>query len=125
MSHKQLELLSSVLIHMTFALFTLQQKLLASAGVCADLLKANLQIPILGVCMGMQALAVAFGASIQHAPEPIHGRVSQIQHTDHKLFHKIPSGMPCCACTPQSIQLSWVLSMGYSSLMRRPLLGSS
>ncbi|KAL3160886.1 hypothetical protein ABBQ38_009278 [Trebouxia sp. C0009 RCD-2024] len=43
--------------------------------------------------MGMQALAVAFGASIQHAPEPIHGRVSQIQHTSHKLFKHIPSGV--------------------------------
>ena len=44
--------------------------------------------------MGMQALAVAYGARIQHAPEPIHGRLSQIRHTDHKLFQNIPSGMP-------------------------------
>jgi len=40
----------------------------------------------------MQALAVIHGASIQHAPEPIHGRLSQIQHTGHRLFHNIPSG---------------------------------
>lgn len=42
--------------------------------------------------MGMQALAVVHGATIQHAPEPIHGRLSQIQHTGHRLFHNIPSG---------------------------------
>lgn len=85
-----------------FASAILQQELPASAGVCTDLLKANLQIPILGVCMGMQALAVAFGASIQHAPEPIHGRVSQIQHNSHKLFKNIPSGACCCVWTKVS-----------------------
>lgn len=62
-------------------------------GVCGELLRANLQLPILGVCMGMQALAVIHGATIQHAPEPIHGRLSQIQHTGHRLFHDIPSGV--------------------------------
>ena len=61
-------------------------------GVCAALLKANVQLPILGVCMGMQALAVANGATVQHAPEPIHGRLSQIEHTNHSLFQGIPSG---------------------------------
>lgn len=65
------------------------------AGVCAELLKARLKLPILGVCMGMQALAVAYGASIQHAPEPIHGRLSQIEHTYHKLFKNIPGGKQC------------------------------
>lgn len=65
------------------------------AGVCAELLQARLKLPILGVCMGMQALAVAYGASIQHAPEPIHGRLSQIEHTHHKLFKNIPSGKHC------------------------------
>ena len=63
-----------------------------AAGVCEELLRANVQLPILGVCMGMQALAVANGACIQHAPEPIHGRLSQIHHTGHRLFKGIPSG---------------------------------
>ena len=70
-------------------------------GVCAALLKANVQLPLLGVCMGMQALAVANGATVQHAPEPIHGRLSQIQHTNHRLFQDIPSGAALnstCAC---------------------------
>ena len=61
-------------------------------GVCEPLLQANLQLPVLGVCMGMQALAVAHGAKVHHAPEPIHGRLSQIQHTSHRLFQGIPSG---------------------------------
>ena len=72
-----------------------------SAGVCASLLKANLHMPILGVCMGMQALAVAHGASVQHAPEPIHGRLSHIHHTHHELFQDIPSGVfAFCAANP-------------------------
>ena len=41
----------------------------------------------------MQALAVAHGAIIQHAPEPIHGRLSHIHHINHELFQDIPSGM--------------------------------
>ena len=71
--------------------------MLTFAGVCTDLLKASPKLPILGVCMGMQALAVAYGASIKHAPEPIHGRLSQIEHTHHKLFKNIPSGKQCSA----------------------------
>ena len=47
--------------------------------------------------MGMQALAVAHGATVQHAPEPIHGRLSQIAHTHHTLFKSIPSGAQCSA----------------------------
>lgn len=56
------------------------------------MLEADLQIPVLGVCLGMQALAVAYGATVCHAPEPIHGRLSHIEHTGHNLFHNIPFG---------------------------------
>ena len=53
-----------------------------------------MQVPILGVCLGMQALAHAHGAAIVKGPEPVHGRISNVRHTGHPLFAGIPSGGP-------------------------------
>ncbi len=49
-------------------------------------------LPVLGVCLGMQALAHAHGGAIVKGPEPIHGRISNVRHTGHPLFAGIPSG---------------------------------
>ena len=62
------------------------------AGLSMALLRAQLRIPILGVCLGFQALALAHGGAITHAPEPVHGRLSAIAHSGHPLFEGIPSG---------------------------------
>ncbi|KAL3682963.1 hypothetical protein R1sor_000985 [Riccia sorocarpa] len=61
-------------------------------GVCLQLLKECSDIPILGVCLGHQALGAVHGAKVVHAPEPVHGRLSEIQHSGHPLFLNIPSG---------------------------------
>lgn len=62
-------------------------------GVCMQLLQSHMNIPILGVCLGFQALALAYGALVRHAPEPVHGRLSAIEHAgNHPLFSGIPSG---------------------------------
>lgn len=47
-------------------------------------------IPVLGVCLGHQAIAYVHGAKIDLAPEPIHGRVCTVVHTHHPLFKSIP-----------------------------------
>lgn len=49
------------------------------SGVCLDILKANLNVPILGVCLGHQAIGLAFGASIKRQDIPLHGKTSKIR----------------------------------------------
>ncbi|KAJ7550031.1 hypothetical protein O6H91_07G079400 [Diphasiastrum complanatum] len=65
----------------------------ADIGICMPLLKECPDIPILGVCMGHQALGFAHGAKVLHAPEPVHGRLSEVVHSGHPLFNEIPSGL--------------------------------
>ncbi|GFP82826.1 aminodeoxychorismate synthase chloroplastic [Phtheirospermum japonicum] len=61
-------------------------------GICLRLLLECSDIPILGVCLGHQALGYVHGAHVIHAPEPIHGRLSDIEHNNCGLFNGIPSG---------------------------------
>lgn len=57
------------------------------AGVCLDLVAAaSATTPILGVCLGHQAVGQAFGARIVRAPAPMHGKVSTIAHNSRGLF---------------------------------------
>lgn len=57
------------------------------AGICLDLVRrAAGRLPLLGVCLGHQALAQAFGARIVEAQAPMHGKVSVIEHDGTGLF---------------------------------------
>ena len=47
-------------------------------------------VPLLGVCLGHQAIAEAFGATVAHAEELMHGKTSQVTHDDSTLFHGVP-----------------------------------
>lgn len=66
------------------------------AGICLDLIHAASEkdIPLLGVCLGHQALGQALGGKVIRAPHPMHGKVSEIRHTDHGVFKGIPSPYP-------------------------------
>ncbi|XP_042498466.1 aminodeoxychorismate synthase, chloroplastic isoform X2 [Macadamia integrifolia] len=64
----------------------------ADIGICLRLLLECKDIPILGVCLGHQALGYVNGARVVHAPEPVHGRLSEIEHIGGGLFNGIPSG---------------------------------
>ncbi len=61
-------------------------------GVCAEILQ-RWEVPILGVCLGCQGIATAFGGRVQRAPEPMHGRLSRIHHDGTELFRDIPQDM--------------------------------
>jgi anthranilate synthase component 2 len=57
------------------------------AGVCLDLVRsASETTPMLGVCLGHQAIGQAFGGDVVRAPAPMHGKVSRISHQARGLF---------------------------------------
>jgi para-aminobenzoate synthetase len=58
-------------------------------GVSLDAL-SRAEVPVLGVCLGHQALAHVAGGSVEHAPEVMHGRLSPIHHDESALFAGIP-----------------------------------
>jgi len=61
------------------------------AGISIEIIKEfGEYIPILGICLGHQAITVAYGGSVNRADEIIHGKTSIINHFNSKLFHNIP-----------------------------------
>ena len=69
----------------------------AEAGCSVEVVRGcSGRVPILGVCLGHQAIAAAAGASIVRAAEPVHGRATAIHHDGIDLFAGIPSPMHAC-----------------------------
>lgn len=61
------------------------------AGVCLDLIKkAGATIPLLGVCLGHQSIGQCYGGKVIRAPQPMHGKLSTITHTNKGIFEGLP-----------------------------------
>jgi anthranilate synthase component II len=57
------------------------------AGICLELIgKAGGHVPILGVCLGHQAIGQAYGGKVVRAPHPMHGKLSTVHHTGKSVF---------------------------------------
>ncbi len=73
------------------------------AGISIDLLKHFAQsqkaggrrVPILGVCLGHQAIGAAFGGTVLRAAKLMHGKTSEVEHDGRTIFEGIPSAMTC------------------------------
>lgn len=64
----------------------------ADAGILVDLIKAApASLPIMGVCLGHQAICTAFGGKLKHFSPPMHGKLSYINHQNQGIFKGIDS----------------------------------
>ncbi|MGE4372876.1 MAG: aminodeoxychorismate/anthranilate synthase component II [Xanthobacter sp.] len=60
------------------------------AGICCDLIaRASGEVPIFGVCLGHQSIGQVFGGEVVRAPEPMHGKMSEILHQGKSVFRGI------------------------------------
>ena len=69
------------------------------AGISIELIKhfakAKRRVPILGVCLGHQAIGAAFGGNVVRAAKLMHGKTSLVEHDGRTIFSGIPSAMTC------------------------------
>ena len=64
----------------------------AEAGICCDLIHAAAgRVPVLGVCLGHQAIGQVFGGDVVRAAVPMHGKVSPVRHDGTDVFAGLPS----------------------------------
>ncbi|HEX2917002.1 MAG TPA: aminodeoxychorismate/anthranilate synthase component II [Edaphobacter sp.] len=69
------------------------------AGISMDLIRhfsrLEKRVPILGVCLGHQAIGAAFGGEVVRAPKLMHGKTSEVEHDGRTIFAGISSPMTC------------------------------
>lgn len=69
------------------------------AGISIELIRHFAQtkhcVPLLGVCLGHQAIGAAFGGNVVRAPKLMHGKTSEVEHDGKTIFKGIPSAMTC------------------------------
>jgi anthranilate synthase/aminodeoxychorismate synthase-like glutamine amidotransferase len=61
------------------------------AGICSEVIRVfGSRVPLLGVCLGHQAIGQVFGAAVIRAPRPVHGKTSLIEHDGRGVFAGLP-----------------------------------
>ena len=95
----------------------------AEAGTSVSLIREiGAEIPILGVCLGHQAIAKAFGGKVVRADEPVHGKVTRLRHVGVGPFEELPSTFQVAryhsltvdpACLPEELEaIAWSETSG-------------
>lgn len=65
----------------------------SAAGRSLDVIRKSGEIPLLGVCLGHQAIGEAFGGKVVRGPAPVHGKTDEVQHQGRRLFAGCPTPM--------------------------------
>ena len=108
----------------------------SESGICLDVVrKFQTEIPILGVCLGHQAIVAALGGKVIRAVRPMHGQASQITHNADGVFRDLPSPMqvgryhslvaepaslPSCLRVDAQIEDGTIMAVSHKSL---PVVG--
>src|SRR5215471_4373685 len=106
------------------------------AGICLELIEAAAgKLPILGVCLGHQAIGQAFGGRVVRGPAPMHGKVTSVHHRGEGIFQDLPSAfmgtryhslvverdsMPDCLAVTAETESGIVMGLAHRSL---PIFG--
>jgi len=62
------------------------------SGVTMDMVRAASDLPLLGICLGHQAIAAVHGGCVVRASQPVHGKTSEVHHNGEGLFDGLPDG---------------------------------
>jgi para-aminobenzoate synthetase component 2 len=98
------------------------------AGVCIDIVQSQRgRLPIFGVCLGLQAMSVAFGGVVNRAPELLHGKTSLVRHDGRGVFAGLPNPLTATryhslaldpATVPEDVEVSAVTDSGVIMAIR-------
>jgi anthranilate synthase component 2 len=82
-------------------------------GTVLDILREFAETPTLGVCLGHQAMAEAYGGGVGRAPEPIHGKTTRLRHDGETVYDGLPQEFPvgryhslCVTDVPDSFEVT-------------------
>ncbi|OOF48377.1 aminodeoxychorismate/anthranilate synthase component II [Rodentibacter trehalosifermentans] len=93
----------------------------AEAGILLPLIeRLKDKIPIIGICLGHQALIQAFGGKVVHAGEVLHGKVSQISHDGEAMFKGLANPMPVAryhSLMGQDLPEEFVINAEYNGII--------
>jgi anthranilate synthase component II len=106
------------------------------AGICLELIKAAAgKLPLLGVCLGHQAVGQAFGGRILRAPTPMHGKLTAVHHGGEGILQDLPSPfmatryhslvvdrqtLPACLAVTAETETGIIMGLAHRSL---PIFG--